>query len=379
MSRFEIHAHTHYSNLRLVDSINKPKMLINRAIELGLSGIAITDHDCLSAAPEVNAYQFDIAEEHPNFKIALGNEIYLMDNREKNPKYYHFILIARDKTGFRMLRELSSYAWLNSFHDRAMERVVTLKSELYDIVQKYGKGHLIATTACLGGELSTLTKALVDTEDYNLKVQIHSFIQFCLEIFGEDFYIECAPGRSQEQVQVNRRLLQIANAYDVKMVLGTDAHFLKKEDRYVHKAYLNSKDGEREVDDFYEFSYLQDEDEIIENLEPSNLNYEELVLNSEEIFNKIEVYSIQHKQQIPQVAVKDYPKKDFSDKWPTLKYLFSSNDVQDRYWVNKCFEALDKKNLHNDLYVDRLEEEADIKKTISEKLETNMFSYPVTL
>ena len=29
------------------------------------------------------------------------------------------------------------------------------------------------------------------------------------------------------------------------MVIGSDAHYLKKEDRYVHKAYLNSKDGER--------------------------------------------------------------------------------------------------------------------------------------
>lgn len=56
VARFEVHSHTHYSNLRLVDCINKPKNLINRAIELGLSGIAITDHECLSAAPEVNTY-----------------------------------------------------------------------------------------------------------------------------------------------------------------------------------------------------------------------------------------------------------------------------------------------------------------------------------
>jgi DNA polymerase-3 subunit alpha len=46
--RFEVHSHTHYSNLRLLDCINRPKDLIDRAIKLGLSGIAITDHEALS-------------------------------------------------------------------------------------------------------------------------------------------------------------------------------------------------------------------------------------------------------------------------------------------------------------------------------------------
>ena len=56
------------------------------------------------------------------------------------------------------------------------------------------------------------------------------------------------------------------------MVIGTDAHYLKKEDRFVHKAYLNSKSGEREVDDFYEYSYLQTEEEIINHLRQSNFD-----------------------------------------------------------------------------------------------------------
>lgn len=46
---FGIHNHTEYSNLRLLDSINRPKNLIEKAIELGLNGIAITDHECLAA------------------------------------------------------------------------------------------------------------------------------------------------------------------------------------------------------------------------------------------------------------------------------------------------------------------------------------------
>ena len=102
---FGIHNHTHYSNIRLLDSINKPKDLIDTAIKLGLSGIAITDHECLSAHMEVNQYAKKIKEKYPDFKIALGNEIYLVDERKPNQKYFHFILIAKDALGHKALRE----------------------------------------------------------------------------------------------------------------------------------------------------------------------------------------------------------------------------------------------------------------------------------
>ena len=384
--RFEVHSHTDFSNLRLLDCINKPKKLIDRAIELGLSGIAITDHECLSAAPTINKYQYEILENNPNFKIAIGNEIYLVDERNMNQEYYHFILIAKDKTGFRMLRELSSNSWLQSYVDRGMERVPTLKSELLDIINKYGKGHLIATTACLGGELSTLTKELVEKEfygrnSYETKEKIQRFMIDCISMFGPDFYVECAPGLSEEQIAVNKRIVDIADAFNVKMVIGTDAHFLTKEDRFVHKAYLNSKDGEREIDSFYEFSYLQSEEEIIENLKPSNLDYATLAANSIEIYDKIEVYSIAHSQQIPEVDVPDYPKKiwEFENKYPTLKEMFHSDDIVNRYWVNQCVDKLKEKNKYETKYFDVLEEEADTKKYIGERLHSNMFAYPVTL
>ena len=77
MQRFEIHSHTHYSNIRLLDCINRPVELIKRALELGLGGIAITDHDCLSGHMEINKYALGLLEDHPSFKVGLGNEIYL--------------------------------------------------------------------------------------------------------------------------------------------------------------------------------------------------------------------------------------------------------------------------------------------------------------
>ena len=340
---------------------------------------------------ELNIFQKEIQKDNPDFKIALGNEIYLVGNRENGQKYYHFILIAKNKQGHQALKELSSTAWMNSYWDRGLERVVTTYDDLSKIIKKYPNS-LIATTACLGGELSVNTMNLIKAEKIGDKEgaatahnNIVNFMLWCKELFGEDFYIECAPASSRDQVMVNQRLVSISQAFGVKMVIGTDAHYLKKEDRYVHKAYLNSKGGEREVDDFYEFAYLQDNEEIIENLKASNFDtlfIEQMFNNSYEIYNKIENYSLEHKQVIPKVEVENYEKKIdiyLNEKYPILSSMLQSDDKVERYWVNKCLNKLNKLGKNNDIYWSRLEEEADIKRTISEKLETNMFAYPVTL
>ena len=388
----EIHSHTMYSNLRLLDCINKPKDLIDRAIELGYSGITITDHECLSAHPEVNQYAQELKEKYPDFKVALGNEIYLTKDRSNGQKYYHFILIAKNKDGHKALRELSSRAWINSYWDRGMERVPTTYADLEEIINKYPNS-LIGSTACLGGQVSTDTLNLINAEKIGdlegaklAHDDIVNFILWCKKLFGKDFYIECAPGCSKDQIVVNQRLVSIAQAFDCKMIIGGDAHYLKKEDRYVHKAYLNSKFGEREVDEFYEYAYLQSEDEIFEHFSKSNFDklfVEQMFDNSMEIYNKIEEYSLAHKQTIPKVEVEDYPKTktlyEIKEKYPILYDMTQSDDNVERYWVNKCLEKLKQIGKDSPEYLARLEEEADIKRTISEKLETNMFSYPVTL
>ena len=387
---FGVHNHTDRSNLRLLDCINRPKALIDKAIELGLSGIAITDHECLSAHMEVNQYAKKIKESNPNFKIALGNEIYLVDERGPKQKYYHFILIAKDAEGHRALREMSSIAWYNAYVDRGMERVPITKRELKEVMDRY-KGHVIATTACMGGELSTLAYDMSLAEDKGDKEiqqlcydNIINFMKFCLEIFGTDFYIECAPSTAEDQKRVNRKLWKIAHAYDIPMVIGTDAHYLTKEDRFVHKAYLNSKGGEREVDDFYEFARLMDFDEAEEILAESFDGHkdvaEQIIKNTLLIQNKIEEYSLERKQIVPKVKVPDYPYhfshpvSSYQD-YPTLTSLEKSNDIQERYWVNECYKGLKEKGLWKKEYLDRLEIEADVIKYIGEKLDDCLFAY----
>ena len=384
---FGLHNHTMYSNIRLLDCINRPKDLIDKAIELGLSGIAITDHECLSGHMEVNQYAQKIKEKHPDFKIALGNEIYLVDERVSGIKYYHFILIAKDAIGHKALREMSSIAWYNSYVDRGMERVPITKSELQDIMSRY-RGHVIASTACMGGELSTAAYNMTLAEEVNDLVsaqqfynQICDFMNFCINTFGEDFYIECAPSTAEDQCKTNRKLHRIAQAYNIPMVVGTDAHYLTKDDRFVHKSYLNSKGGEREVDSFYEFAHLMTYDEVHDLLTKcfdSEIIAEDILSASDKIKEKISEYSLERKQMIPKVEVKFYPPSSAWewDFYPTIRYLLASDNDQERYWANECINKLIEMGLDgNQEYAQRLEIEADIIKFIGEKLDDCLFAY----
>ena len=394
---FNIHNHTMYSNLRLLDCINRPKDLIDKAIELGLSGIAITDHEALCGHIEINQYAQKIKEKNPEFKIVLGNEIYLVDKRENGIKYYHFILTAKDAIGHKALRELSSIAWYNSYTDRGMERVPVTKEELTNIISKY-KGHLIASTACMGGELSTAAYNMACAENVNdltsAKVfydQICNFINYCIDLFGDDFYIECAPSAAEDQCITNRKLYRIAQAYNIPIIVGTDSHYLTKEDRFVHKSYLNSKGGEREVDSFYEFAHLMNYDEVYELLKKcfNDENIAEQILkNSYEVGLKYEDYSLERKQIIPKVEVPYITLKDLDlyidkvdwsflgKKWPTLYDIYYDGNEQERYWLYECAKSLCEKGFSDNIkYWNRLEIEADIIKFIGEKLDDCLFAY----
>lgn len=113
---------------------------------------------------------------------------------------------------------------------------------------------------------------------------------------------------------------------------------------------------------------------------------------SNEIKDKIEFYSLEKHQSIPEVEVTDYPptawwgtNNDYADemsKYPILKSLFTSDNIQERYWINECWKALEAKGIDwidRPEYPERLEEEARVKRVIGEKLQTCMFAYPNTL
>jgi len=363
--------------------------MILKAYELGMSGIALTDHETVAGHVEWLKCEKELkkAGKIPeDFKCACGNEIYLVDSRENIERYWHFILVAKNTDGHRALRELSSTAWYNGFSSRGMMRVPTEKAELEAIVRKY-PNTLIASTACLGGHLPHFVAELVKAEqaqDENeirkWKMEIHKFMTWNIDLFGDDFYIEIAAANVKDQIRFNERVKSIAAYYKRKVVIGSDAHYLTAKERSVHKAYLNSKDGEREVDGFYTFAHMMDNEEAFENLKINHTEEEfaEFCANSMEIYDKIGTYDIFRKPIIPRVDVRDYDKHipaDITVVYPTLYQLFTSDNVQERYWVNECFNALEAKNLINATYLNTLETEARVIKVVGEKLGNCLYEY----
>lgn len=362
--------------------------MIQTASDLGYSGIALTDHEALCGHIDFLLAEKELKEKEQipkNFKCALGNEIYLTETREPKQKYWHYILIAKNTIGHRALRELSSTAWLNSYHARGMERVPTLKKELEDIVKKYPNS-LISSSSCLGSELDGLVLQLVEAEAqenkeliYELKTKIDSFIRWNLELFGKDFYIAFAPGRSTDQQRFNKRIKSIADAYGIKMVIECDAHYLTAKDRNIHKSFLNSKEGEREIDAFYYDAHLMDDEEAYGNIKNifTREEFDEFCRNSQEICEKIEDYKLFHNPIIPEVKVSPPPRaiKNEYKNFPTIFSLFDSENPQERQWVNDCFDALKEKKKEDQAHLDELEREARIISLISNKLGNCLYSY----
>jgi DNA polymerase-3 subunit alpha len=83
------------------------------------------------------------------------------------------------------------------------------------------------------------------------------------KLFGVgNFYLEMQPSKGDEQIYVNQRIIELSERLNIPYIITTDTHYLKKEDAPIHKAFLNSQDGEREVDSFYETTYMMGTEEL---------------------------------------------------------------------------------------------------------------------
>ena len=239
----------------------------------------------------------------------MGNEIYLTRNglnaqnyKKETDRYFHFILLARDATGAKQIREISTRAWMRSYMARGMRRVPTYYQDLIDVIGA-NPGHVIASTACLGGCLPTQLIRNRDTGAPSMDL-IKRWIQQIQGIFGvDDFYFEMQPSFNKDQIYVNHKLVELGAELGIKYIITNDAHYLKKEDRPIHKAFLNSQNGDREVDSFYATTYLMSDEEVREYMEKE---MGEEVLQSayqtiEEIKDKCEDYSLKKPLKIPRL------------------------------------------------------------------------------
>jgi DNA polymerase-3 subunit alpha len=87
--------------------------------------------------------------------------------------------------------------------------------------------------------------------------------------------------------------------------VATDSHYLTKDERKLHKEFLNSKesDGNREVDEFYSATYLMSAQEVFNYLSQDFREEKILTMfeNSIEIANRCQNYSLFHDQIVPKI------------------------------------------------------------------------------
>ncbi len=228
-----LHNHTHHS---LLDGMTKVGELVARVKELGMSAVAMTDHGTLSGAIE-----FYKACKSENIKPIIGIETYVAarTHRDRDPAKdkarYHLILLAMNTTGYKNLMKLSTIANLEGFYYKP--RID------HELLEKYNEG-LIATSACLGGEVSEYLK----NDDYDGAKKIASWYK---SVFGDRYYLEIQDHNEfAEQRKVNESLFRLAKELSIECILTSDAHYVKPEDQEAHEillcvgtgAFLNDQD-----------------------------------------------------------------------------------------------------------------------------------------
>lgn len=210
--------HVHTSKNSVGDSILKLKDYIKKAKELGLKSLSVTGHGSLA-----DMYDFYFECIDNNIKPIIGCEIYLtpdMEDKTKDSKTYHMILLAKDNDGLKNLINIVSIASLDGFYKKPR---VDLK-----YIKEHSNG-LICTTACIGGMLPQLILNNEDTEEH---------IKELIDVFGDDLYFEIQPGDYIDQVTVNNKLIELSNKYNVPLVVTNDIHYLNSDEYQIHDYHV---------------------------------------------------------------------------------------------------------------------------------------------
>ena len=245
--------------------------------------------------------------------------------------------MAKDEKGHEQIRELSTRAWLRSYMARGMRRVPTYYNDLFEVIGKE-PGHVIGSTACLGGTLAT--QILNAKTDSSLVPKIYNWIRRMNDLFGYgNFFFEMQPSHNKDQIYVNQRLFELSEELDIPYIITTDSHYLKKEDRTVHKAYLNAQNGDREVDDFYSTTYMMNTDELESYFSYfSDEQLEKAYQNILKIKESCEDFTLLKPLRIPELIWYQYPKKEeeylfYKEKIPYLETFYNSDYFGDRHLV----------------------------------------------
>lgn len=298
--------HVHYSKGSIGDSILKTKDAVKKAKELNINALAVTDHGSMS-----NVISFYKECINNNIKPLIGLEAYECDNRlEKDKKYNHLILLAKNKEGYKDLLNISNDASINGFYYRPRTDI--------NILKKYGK-NLIALSACISGRIPKLILDIFNAKnekydndylieelknnnlDYKDNNIINEYIKLkynqIINIINEyknifyDFYLELQPGNFKEQIIVNKALVLLSKITNTKLVITNDVHYLNKEDYKIHDCHVKIT-KKKKIDDNMIYPdtcyYLMSCDEI-RNMFPylDNEIINQAIKNTENIANEI--------------------------------------------------------------------------------------------
>ena len=204
-----LHLHTEYS---LLDGVGKIDEYLARAVELGMSSMAITDHGNMFGAVE-----FYKKAMKKGIKPIIGMEAYIAEKESeiKEGKNFHLILLAKNETGYKNLVKISSYAYVNGFYYKPRADKKFLK--------EHSEG-LIALSACMAGEIPY---HLLNGRDEEAQKSLNDYV----EIFGKDnFFIEIQDNGVEGQAELNEKLYQLAVANGLELVATNDVHYVYKGD-----------------------------------------------------------------------------------------------------------------------------------------------------
>lgn len=301
-----LHNHTEYS---LLDGLSRVDELLDYVKAQGMQACAITDHGTLSGAIE-----FYKAAKARELKAIIGIEAYVAKRKhtdkdpQKDRSRFHLVLLAMSNTGYVNLMKLSSKANLDGFyyHPRLD----------HELLEQHNEG-IIALSACMGSEIGSALK----NDDYAGAKKIAAWYK---KIFGDRYYLEVQDHghpdhemNGAEQQAINEQILKLGAELEIKIVVTSDAHYLKPEDQEVHEVLLcvgtNSYLSDEKRMSLKEFPlHVESPQKIIERWGKTN---PEVVRNTREVADRCHVELDLGSILIPSFDVpKGYDEKSYLDK-----------------------------------------------------------------
>lgn len=293
MSFVGLHIHSDYS---LLDGASQLPPLVDRAIELGMNAIALTDHGVMYGAIEL----IKVCRSK-NIKPIIGNEMYVINGDiEKKGRYkkYHQVVLAKNNQGYKNLVKITTISHLKGFQGSGIFARPCINKEL---LQQYREG-LIVTSACLGGEVP---QAILKG-DPALAREVAKWYK---EVFGDDYYLEIQDHGSIEDRVVNVEIVKIARELDIKIIATNDSHYISCYDVEAHDALLCIQTGKLVVEDkrmrYSGTEYLKSADEMAllfrDHLPEEVIT--EAIATTVEVADKVKPYDLMGEQRLPNYPI----------------------------------------------------------------------------